>query len=164
MRTPVRTCNIDSDGVRGGDGVTALARLRGGLMAVLAFGLAGSLIELLLLAHYQEVWQFSPLVLIGAAAIVAAWHQARPGAATVRALRLVMILFIVSGIAGIALHMRGAAQFQLEIDPSMARWDLVKKTLRAQSPPALAPGVMMQLGLIGLAATYRHPAIEGDET
>jgi hypothetical protein len=144
--------------------VTTLVRLRGWMMAVLAFGLAGTFVELLLLAHYEEVWQLSPLVLIGAAAIVLAWHLARPGAATVRAVRLVMILFVVSGTAGIALHVRGAAQFQLEIDPSMPRWDLVKKTMRAQSPPALAPGVMMQLGLVGLAAVYRHPAGEGDET
>jgi len=144
--------------------VTTLARLRGWLMAVLAFGLAGTFIELLLLAHYEEVWQLSPLVLIGAAAIAAAWHQTRPGAATVRALRLVMMLFIVAGIGGIALHVRGAAQFQLEIDPSMPRWNLFKKSLQAQSPPALAPGVMIQLSLVGFAAVYRHPAIEGDDT
>ena len=123
-------------------------------MAILAFGLAGSLIELLLLAHYKELWQFSPLILIGAAAIVAAWHQARPGAATVRALRLVMILFIVSCIAGIALHMRGAAEFQREIDPAIGAWDLVKKVMRAKAPPVLAPGVMLQLGLIGLVYTF----------
>jgi hypothetical protein len=28
-------------------------------------------------------------------------------------------------------------------------------------PPLLAPGVMMQLGLIGLAYTYKHPALNG---
>jgi hypothetical protein len=50
-----------------------------------------------------------------------------------------MILFIVSGVAGIALHMRGAAQFQLEIDPSMARWDLVQKDAAGRSPRRRSP-------------------------
>ena len=117
-----------------------LARLRGWLLAVLAFGLAGTFVELLLLAHYEEAWQLSPLVLIGAAAVALACHQTRPSAATVRAIQFVMLLFVASGAAGIALHVRGAAAFQLEIDPAMARWALVKKTMRAQSPPALACG------------------------
>ena len=30
------------------------------------------------------------------------------------------------------------------------------KVLEAKVPPALAPGVMIQLGLIGLAYTYRY--------
>jgi hypothetical protein len=143
--------------------MTTLARVRGWLMAVLAFGLAGTFIELLLLAHYEEVWQLSPLVLI-ALAIGMAWQHARPRAASVRALRLLMILFVVSGIVGTALHMRGAAEFQLEIDPSLPRWELFKKVMRAQAPPALAPGVMMQLGLVGLVALYRHPTLKGSDT
>jgi len=60
-------------------------------------------------------------------------------------------LFLVAGLAGLALHFRGAAEFQLEIDPAMGTWDLVKKVMRAKAPPVLAPGVMLLLGLIGLA-------------
>ncbi len=33
--------------------------------------------------------------------------------------------------------------------------------MAAKTPPALAPGSMAQLGLIGLAYTYRHPDIAG---
>jgi hypothetical protein len=144
--------------------MTTLACVRGCLMAVLAFGLAGTFIELLLLAHYEEVWQLSPLVLIALAIGGMAWHHARPRAASVRALRLLMMLFVVSGIVGTVLHMRGAAGFQLEIDPSLPRWELFKKVMRAQAPPALAPGVMMQLGFVGLIALYRHPALKGSDT
>jgi hypothetical protein len=136
----------------------ALARVRGWLLAVLAVGLAGTLVELLLLAHYEEIWQWSPLVLIAITLGGMAWHRARPGTASVRGLQVLMVLMVASGGVGAALHMRGAAEFQLEIDPSMPRRTLVTKVLRAQSPPALAPGVMMQLGLIGLVALYRHPA------
>jgi hypothetical protein len=55
-------------------------------------------------------------------------------------------------------------EFQLEIDPSLPRWELFKKVMRAQAPPALAPGVMMQLGLVGLVALYRHPTLKGSDT
>jgi hypothetical protein len=141
-----------------------LARVRGLLMAVLALGLAGTWIELLLLAHYEEPWQLVPLVLIALAMAALAWFVMRPGAASVRTLQIVMALCIVSGAAGTMLHMRGAAEFQLEVDPSLPRWQLFTKVMRAQSPPVLAPGVMIQLGLVGLVALYRHPIHKGDDT
>jgi len=31
--------------------------------------------------------------------------------------------------------------------------------MTAKTPPALAPGAMIQLGLLGLVYTYRHPFI-----
>jgi hypothetical protein len=40
------------------------------------------------------------------------------------------------------------------IDPAMDGWTLTKKIFHAKAPPALAPGLMIQLGLIGLAFTF----------
>ena len=51
-------------------------------------------------------------------------------------------------------HFRGSAEYQLEIDPDISRWDLLKKILQAKAPPLLAPGMMIQLGLLGLAYAY----------
>jgi hypothetical protein len=141
--------------------MATLARLRKWLLAVLAVALAGTLLELLLLAHYEDAWQFVPLGLIIAALGAIAWHTIRPSAAIVRGIQVVMTLFVVAGVTGVVLHLRGAAEFQREIDPSMATRELFGKALRAQSPPALAPGVMSQIGLIGLIAVYRDPALEG---
>jgi len=100
-------------------------------------------------------------VLIVFALAGVAWHVARPSAGNVLALQVVMTLFLFAGIAGVAFHFQGAAEFQREIDPSQAWWDLFKKAVRVQAPPMLAPGVMMQLGLLGLIYTYRHPAVTG---
>ena len=50
-------------------------------------------------------------------------------------------------------------EFQLEVQPELSGSTLLWKVLQAKTPPALAPGVMAQLGLIGLAYAYRHPAI-----
>ena len=138
-----------------------LSRIRRFMLVVLVFGMIGTITELLLLAHYEDLVQFIPLVLIVFALAGVAWHVARPSAGNVLALQVVMTLFLFAGIAGVAFHFQGAAEFQREIDPSQAWWDLFKKAVRVQAPPMLAPGVMMQLGLLGLIYTYRHPAVTG---
>ena|SRR5687767_4807661 len=139
--------------------VLLLSRVRRLLLAVLVIGMSGTLVELLLLAHYEDTAQIIPLALIVVALVVVAWHLARPSAATVRALQGAMTLLLFAGIAGISLHFQGASEFQLEIDPSQGRWDLFRKVVRAHAPPLLAPGVMLQLGFIGLIYTYGHQVI-----
>jgi len=132
--------------------------LRRWLMGVLALGLVGSAAELLLLNHYEDALQLVPLGLFAVAGSVLLWHGKRRDAASVRAIQATMLLFIAAGCAGIGLHFRGAAEFQLEINPAQPRWELVAKAMRTQAPPLLAPGIMLQLGLVGLVYAYRHPA------
>lgn len=153
--------------MNGATGWTAdaiLARLRRFVLALLVLGLAGTATELLAVAHYEDSWQLVPLVLIGLALVVVGWHVYDRSAASVRMLRLVMGFFIIAGIAGIILHYRGNLEFQLEIDPSQDHWTLFKKIIRAKAPPALAPGVMTQLGLLGLTYAFRHPALSNANT
>lgn len=140
-----------------------LSRIRWFILGVLVFGMAGTITELLLLAHYEDLAQFVPLVLIAVALAVVVWHALRPSAGNVLALQVVMTLFLFAGVAGVAFHFAGAAEFQREMDPSQGGWALFTKVARVQAPPLLAPGVMMQLGLLGLIYTYRHPAIQTTE-
>lgn len=157
---------IDQGRMSGRDytaGVNTLSIVRRWLLALLLFGLVGAIVELLLLEHYDEGPQFVPLVLIVAAVGVLAWHSARPNARSVRALQVLMVLFVLAGGLGLELHFRGAAEFQLEMDPSQRAWDVFKKAMRAKDPPVLAPGLMVELGLIGLVYAYRHPAVIGSE-
>jgi hypothetical protein len=133
--------------------------LRRLLLALVAFGLVGTATELVLLKHYEEFWQIAPLVLL-AAALVSVVAEATIGSArTLRILRLVMGLLIVAGVAGVVLHYRGNLEFQADMDPTASQWELFKKVIRAKAPPALAPGSMMQLGLLGLIYSYRHPSL-----
>ena len=74
-----------------------------------------------------------------------------------------MALFVVSGFVSMAAHFYGSAEFQLEIDPSISTWDLLMKVIHAQAPPLLAPGMMLQLGLIGLAYAYSDPRYRRSE-
>src|SRR5258708_17666171 len=129
-------------------------RLRLWVLGVLVLGLIGTVTELILLEHYEQPLQFVPLVLIVLGVIVLAWHAMRPGTASLRTLQIVMGLFVLAGFAGMAAHFNGSAEYQLELDPDMNTWDLLEKILHAKAPPLLAPGMMMQMGVLGLAYAY----------
>ena len=128
--------------------------LRRWMLWVLVLGLVGTETELILLEHYEDPWQFVPLILVALGFVVLIWHARQGNEATLRMLKIIMSLFVVAGFVGLALHFRGAANYQLELDPTLGRWDLIKKVMRVKAPPVLAPGVMLQLGLIGLAYAF----------
>jgi predicted membrane channel-forming protein YqfA (hemolysin III family) len=128
--------------------------LRRWVLAVLVLGLAGTVTELVLLEHYEQPLQLVPLVLIVAAVAAIAWQWRRNDAASLRALAIVMVLFVLAGCAGVVAHFHGSAEFQIELNPSMSTWELVEKIVRAKAPPLLAPGMMLQMGLLGLAYVY----------
>lgn len=131
--------------------------LRSFCLAIFLFALLGTGAELILLGHTENVWQWLPLVLMAASLAVLAWHAAARGPASLRAFQVTMILFVASGFIGLYQHYTGNAEFELEIYPSLAGLELFWKSLRGATP-ALAPGAMMHLGLLGLAYTFRHPA------
>lgn len=140
------------------DASRSTSALRRFVLAVLTFGLFGVLADLITLQHFEDSWQLAPIVLIGLALGTILWYLVGGGAASVRLLQILMLFFIVAGVAGVILHYRGNMEFQLEIDPSQHGWDLFSKVIHAKAPPALAPGAMAQLGLLGLAYAFRHPA------
>jgi len=129
------------------------------VLALVAFGLIGSGAELLLLEHYEDSWQLVPLFLIVLTLGAIAVHLLAAGAGSVYGLRVLMSALVLAGAVGVSLHYRGNLEFQLEMDATQSGWPLFMKAIRAKTPPALAPGVMAQLGLLGLAYTYRHPAL-----
>lgn len=135
--------------------------IRRALLAILIIGLIGTGTELLLLKHDEGAAQFIPLVLIAAALAAVAWHELAHVWASLRLFQLTMVLFVAAGGVGIYLHYRANVEFQREVDPSLAGRALVIKAMTAKAPPALAPGTMTQLGLIGLAYAYRYPTGRG---
>jgi hypothetical protein len=128
------------------------------LLVILGIGLVGTATELILLKHHEGPWQLIPLVLIGTACLVLVWHLATRSDVSVIAWQITMVLFVASGLIGVVLHYQANVEFQLEIDPSAAGTALFWKVMEAKAPPALAPGSMVQLGLIGLVYSYRYRA------
>ena len=135
-----------------------LAILRGALLVILAIGLVGVLGELLLLEHTEETWQRLPIFMIIAGLIVLGWHGVDHGPVPVRALQAMMALFVLTGAIGVALHLKGNIEFELEMQPTLRGTTLLWQTLKGATP-TLAPGAMVQLGLIGLAYSFHHPAL-----
>jgi hypothetical protein len=141
-----------------------LAALRRILLAILLIGLGGMATELVFLEHDEEATQLIPLVLIAIAFAAVAWHAARRSDASLAGFRIAMVLLIASGLLGVYLHFQANVEFQREVDPSIAGRALFWKALAAKTPPPLAPGSMAQLGLIGLAYSFRYPVRQRDRT
>jgi hypothetical protein len=137
-------------------GMPTLPGLRRLLGYVLLLGMSGTFVELLLLQHNEDRIQLVPLVLLGVGIVAVVWHAWARSAASGTAVQLLMGLFIAAGGAGVYYHFTANVEFQREIDPALRGSALVWQALEAKVPPALAPGVMLQLGLVGLAYTYRH--------
>lgn len=122
---------------------------------LLVFSSVGLIAELLLTRHWDGVWQVAPLVLLGLGLLVVGAR------ATARVVQGVMGLFILSGLVGSFLHYRGKIEFALERNPALKGWALVRETLKGASPPILAPGAMIAIGLLGLVAVSRDNGNEG---
>lgn len=127
------------------------------MLAILIFAMMGTVVDLVLYVHYQDSWQWIPFALLGVAAASLAGLVAFPRGATVRAFRVAMVLLIAGGVAGIVFHVQASAEFHGELDWQAERWHSIMVVLHSKVPPTLAPGGLMQMGLLGLAATYRHP-------
>lgn len=134
------------------------------ILALVTFGIVVTTIDLLLLDHHEDARQLVPFVANGLAIVTIVWHVSRGTAASVHALRVVMLVFLVASILGVVFHYQGNLEFQLEINPEQSAWELFSKVMRAKAPPALAPGVMAQLGLLGLIYTFRHPALSSSSS
>ena len=130
------------------------------LLGILWLGIAGTLAELLLLAHYEEASQWIPIALLAITLLLSGVVALRPTHGSIRLLQAVMVLMIIAGGVGMYLHLHANMEFQLEMDSTLKGFALLRKSMVAKAPPALAPGVMTQLGLIGLAYTFKHPALE----
>jgi hypothetical protein len=129
------------------------------LLLIVMLGLLGSLGELVLIDHDESWQQEIPLYVIAAALLAIVAHATfRRSPLAIRAIQLAMMLLIVSGAAGAALHFQANAEFQREIDPDQPVMELLMKSLAATAPPALAPLILGQLGLLGLVYCYKHPA------
>jgi hypothetical protein len=138
-----------------------LATLRALLLWILLLGLLGTGTELILIGHDEDRLQFIPLAALAVSIVAAAWMAVKRPTAPGRGTRLfqaAMVQLIVVGAAGSVIHYRANMEFKLEMDPSMRGFRLFSSVMRAKAPPALAPGNLSLLGLLGLAAVFRQGA------
>ncbi len=138
--------------------VDAAGVLRRLLLGVVLLGAAGLLLELALLEHVESAWQWTPLALLGLVLVVGCVLAWRPTRGVLQGFRALMALCVLAGAVGVYLHYRGNVEFELEREPTLGGLALFWEAVRGATP-ALAPGALAQLGLVGLAYAFRHPLL-----
>ena len=133
-----------------------LRQLRRFLLVMLVAGALVTLAELLLSEHTEDVKQLIPIVLLVAGIPAAIACAMLPRRSTILALRVLMGMYIVSGLVGVYLHFSAKMEFALEGQPDLSGWALVVEAVEGSSPPILAPLAMSALALLGFAWTYRY--------
>ena len=124
-------------------------------------GAVGTGAELLLLGHTEDLWQWVPLVLMAVSLVTLGWRVVARGSASLRVFQGTMMLIVLSGVVGLWLHYHGNVEFELEMYPGLQGFELFRESMTGATP-TLAPGTMLELGLLGLLYTYRHPAWTAD--
>jgi hypothetical protein len=139
------------------DAATTLRRI---CLVLFVAGAGATGVELMLVEHHADVWQFAPFVLLAFSLASVAWSTATVGRRALRVLQASMMLLVAGGVVGMWLHYKGNLEFEREVSPSLGGLDLLWKAIHGASPPSLAPAALIHLGLLGLASTYLHPTLK----
>lgn len=141
---------------------SAEAQLRQFLLALAGLMCLGTIVELWLAGHTQQLLQWVPFGLsaLGLAAVVAFWLL--PSPTTLWILRVAMAAVVVGALMGVFLHLNGNLEFALETQPGADSLATLWMALRGGAP-ALAPGILAVTAALAGAATYRHPILEARE-
>ena len=126
--------------------------LRRRLLFVFVIGCAGTGAELLLTSHTGDFWQKTPIALLAAGipvAALAAFSRA-PWPRTM--LQVLSVLFMLAGMLGTFFHYESNSEFARELTPGLSGWALLSESMTRPTPPPLAPGTMIVLGLLGVVA------------
>jgi hypothetical protein len=136
-----------------------LLRLRQFLIIISAGVFVMTVTELFFLSHWSEVIQYLPFALGGLGLITLALAYFLPSRATLLVLRWSMIIIALCSLIGFYEHMANNFEFHREIQPNATTWQFIVATLEGANP-VLAPGILTLGAVIGLAATYRHQALD----
>ncbi len=136
--------------------------LRDLIFVIILIGTLGLIAELLLQEHIETWQQWIPLVLLGLGLAATAQVRLAPGKRGLMMFHVIMFGYLVAGAVGVYLHLAGNAEFAIERTPELGGLALFWEALRGATP-ALAPGALAQLGLLGLAYTFRNPALNSSQ-
>ncbi|MFT5143216.1 MAG: peptidoglycan/LPS O-acetylase OafA/YrhL [Rhodothermales bacterium] len=123
------------------------------LTGLFVLGTAGAGTELLLLGHYEDWTQWIPLTLLTFGLGISLVTLIAPGRRSQIWFRWMGIVYAAGGLLGIFLHLKGNREFELEMYPDLGGAKLMGEALTGATP-ALAPGVMVQLGLLAIIITF----------
>ena len=122
--------------------------MRLGLSGIFILGVLGTFLELLLLDHTEDFWQLIPLILLGLGLISFLVGSFTRIPSKWEFFRVIMIIFLISGVYGFWLHYETNVEFETEMYPGLKGFELFAKSMKGATP-SLAPGAMIMLAFIG---------------
>ena len=131
-----------------------MERMRSLLFLVLMMGMAGTWLELMLTSHNEDFWQKVPIGLLLAGIVITPIVAFRRKGVVVAVMRVLMVLFIAGGALGTWFHYESNAEFAAELTPGLSGFALMSEAMTRATPPPLAPGTMIMLGLLGLICCH----------
>ena len=137
----------------------ALPLVRRGILAVLVFGCVGLIGELILLEHYTEIFQLPPVVLTALTLVAILWHWQSGNRTSLRFLQVIALLLVLAGVVGVFLHTGSNFDYERELEPDLLGFPFWINVFRGDRP-ILAPGTLIQFGLLGLLYAYKHPTLK----
>jgi hypothetical protein len=129
------------------------------LLLVSAFILLGTIVELILVEHTEELLQWVPFILSGLGIMFILVFRLNPSPLKIYILRSVMTVLAVGCLYGIYLHFIGNFEFSAEIHPNYTFAENFAAALMGASP-MMAPGILFLAALLAVAGTYRHPLLK----
>jgi len=108
----------------------------------LLFMALGTVMELLLLGHFENAWQFLPIICLVAIGIWLIFFRQHTSG-------LVYGLLLIcggTGFTGLLLHFKGNIEFEKEIHPTSDHWTHTLDALSGATP-TLAPASMIAIAL-----------------
>lgn len=127
--------------------------LRRALLTAAAATYIGAAVELVLVEHYEGVWQLVPfgVIAVGLLAIGMAWSAPTERA---RVLKVVGAVAVVASVLGVYFHLEGNWTLVAEVRPDQSAaaraWDAL-----SGGNPLLAPGMVALAGVLGAVAGAR---------
>jgi hypothetical protein len=128
------------------------------LLITVVSAIIGVEIELVLLDHVKPIMQLIPVLLMATALFAIAWYGFTKSRESVKAFQILMILSIAAGLLGIFVHLGFSATDAVKKDKTLQGFPLIRAALTGVAPP-FAPAALIQIGLVGVAYTFRHPAL-----
>ena len=118
------------------------------IVSAFLFMTIGTLLELYLLNHYENILQLIPVFCIAIALINSMFIYFRRSKASFNIFKIVLFLTSISGISGVFFHLQANYEFEQEIKPTANFWELFLESISGAFP-VLAPLSMVVLALIG---------------
>jgi hypothetical protein len=118
------------------------------ILYTLIFFLFGSIIELYLIKHYEDVIQIIPIFCLGVSLGSLIILYFRVSKLTINLFKGSLSVISFVGLLGVILHLNSNFQFEKEMRPSWSTMDLFIESLSG-ALPALAPLNLVLLAMVG---------------